>query len=71
MTEEKYIEEKGLENQPKAISLKVIRILENISRTHICKIYCKDGKRGTGFFCNIPIGWENIAALLTNYHVLE
>ena len=71
MTEEKYIEEKGLENQPKTIPLKVIKILENISRTHICKIYCKDGKHGTGFFCNIPIGWENIAALLTNYHVLE
>ena len=72
MTEEKYIESKGLENQPKAIPLKVIKILENISRTHICKIYCKDGKSGTGFFCKIPIGWDSIlTALMTNYHVLE
>ena len=71
MQEEKYIEEKGLENQPTAIPLKVIRTLEDISKTHICKIYCKDGKRGNGFFCNITNDWDVVPALMTNYHVLE
>lgn len=54
------------------MSLRTIIILENLSRTHICKINCNDGGHGTGFFCNIPIGWNNyLRVLITNNHVLN
>ena len=69
---EKYIKEKEVPNQPKAIDTKEMYTLLNLIKTHICKIYCKDGSHGTGFFCYIPIGWGNILpALLTNNHVLK
>ena len=72
MEEEKNIEEKELSNLSKAMSLRTIIILENLSRTHICKIYCNDGSHGTGFFCNIPFGWNNyLRVLMTNNHVLN
>ena len=72
MEEENYIKEKDLVNQPKGISFKEMNILGKLLMTHICKIYCKDGSHGTGFFCNIPFSWGNIlTALLTNNHVLN
>ena len=70
--EENYIREKQLANLPKAISLKLIKNLENISKTHICKIYCNDGSHGSGFFCNIQNNWNNnLKVLITNNHVLN
>ena len=71
MEEENYIKEKELTNQPKAIPLTVIKNLEGISRTHICKITCQDGTHGTGFLCNIS-NWNNtLKVLMTNNHVLN
>ena len=70
--EEDYIKEKELANQPKAIPLEDMITLVDLTKTHICKITCKDGTHGTGFFCYIPIGWGNfLPALLTNNHVLN
>lgn len=38
----------------------------------LCKIHCNDGAHGTGFFCNIPYGWNNtLKVLITNNHVLN
>ena len=72
MTEENYIREKELANQPKAIPTKEMIILLNLIKANICKIYCEDGSHGTGFFCNIPIGWGNyLTTLMTNNHVLN
>ena len=72
MEEEKYIKEKGLSNLPKVILAKQMKILLTLLETNICKIYCNDGSRGTGFFCNIEIGWnKNIKVLMTNNHVLN
>ena len=72
MAEEKYIPEKEIANQPKAIPLQQIMALGSLAKTHICKIYCKDGSHGTGFFCNIPNDWNNtLKVLITNNHVLN
>ena len=47
-------------------------ILFDLIKTHVCKITCKDETHGTGFFCNIPIGWNNnLTVLMTNNHVLN
>ena len=71
MNKEDYIKEKQLANQPTSFDPDEMSILIELVKTHICKIKCKDGN-GTGFFCNIPIGWGNhLAALMTNNHVLN
>ena len=67
-----YIKEKELPNQPRAIPTEELITLVDLIKTNVCKITCKDGTHGTGFFCNIPIGWSNILpALITNNHVLN
>ena len=72
MTDENYIREKELANQPKAIPAEEIAILLELVKTRICKINCKDKCHGTGFFCKIPIGWGNyLTVLMTNNHVLK
>jgi len=72
MEEEKYIKEKELSNLPKSIPAKQMIILLDLLKANICKIYCNDGRRGTGFFCNIEIGWDKIMkVLMTNSHVLN
>ena len=45
--------------------------LGSLLKAYICKIECKDGSHGTGFFCNIPYGWNTIKVLMTNNHVLK
>ena len=49
-----YIPEKDLSNQAKAISFEEMEILCELMKTHICKIECKDGAHGTGFFAIFP-----------------
>ena len=72
MEEEDYIKESDLPFQPKPISLKEMEILGNLAKSHICKIKCKNGSHGTGFFCNIPIGWNDyLKVFMTNNHVLD
>jgi len=72
MEEEKYIKEKELSNLPRSIPAKQMIILLDLLKTNICKIYCNDGNHGTGFFCNIEIGWNNnMKVLMTNNHVLN
>ena len=65
------IKERALTNQAKPISIEEMAQLLNITRTHIIKIYCKNGGKATGFFCNIPIDSNNyLKVLITNNHVL-
>ena len=72
MEKKEYIKEKELANQPKSFDPDEMSVLIELVKTHICKIKCKDGSHGTGFFCNIPIGWGNyLTALMTNNHVLN
>ena len=37
----------------------------------ICKINGKEGKIGTGFFCEIEYENELVPVLITNYHVID
>ena len=67
-----YIKEKDLANQPASFDPDEMITLAEQVKTHICKIKCKDGSHGTGFFCNIPIDWTNyLKVLMTNNHVLN
>ena len=71
MEEVDFIEEKELANIPKAISIDVMKKLGDLARTHICKIN-SNGKKGTGFFLNIPFGFFNtLKALITSNQVLN
>ena len=70
MEEKNYIPEKELNSLPKAINIKVLNILLGVAKTNICKIYCKDGSHGTGFFLNINDWNNNLKVLMTNNHVL-
>ena len=67
---EEYIEEKTLNNMAKGISFDVFEELAQKMKTQICKIKTKEG-HGTGFFCNIPNGWNTLRMLITNNHVLK
>ena len=72
MESENYIPEKALANLPRSIPYEVLKILMPKMETQICKIECTNGGFGTGFFCNIPKGWnETLKALITNSHVLN
>ena len=46
-------------------------ILLDLIKNQVCKITCKDGSHGTGFFCNISNDWNILKVLITNYHVLN
>ena len=72
MKKESYIKEKEIANQPQAIDTEEMSNLLDLMKTHICKIKCKDGSHGTGFFCNILNDWNNIIkVLMTNNHELN
>ena len=69
---ESYVREKELANTPKPMALEELIKLCDL-KTNICKIYCKDGCHGTGFFCKISIDndWNDLRVLMTNNHVLN
>ena len=64
-------QEKLIEDQPIPVSIegtkKILFQMENC----ICKIYLEDGKKGTGFFCKMPIFNNLLPVLITNNHVLN
>ena len=59
------------EKYPKIISLEGTKKILQQMEKGICKIYKKDGEKGTGFFCNIKYENKNISVLMTNYHVID
>ena len=66
-----YIPEKCLKNHVKSITKNVMKLLIEYQEKRICKIYGNDGKKGTGFFCIIPIDdWNELRVLMTNNHIL-
>ena len=72
MESEGYIKEKQISNMPTSVPYEALKILITKLEKNICKIECTNGGFGTGFFCNIPNGWNNtLKALLTNNHVLN
>ena len=62
--------EKFLLNSPLPIPIKGIEIILYQMKKCVCKIYRKDGIKGTGFFCKIPYKNELLPILVTNWHIL-
>ena len=71
--EEVYIKEINLENSPKELSLEQNEFICKQMKNSVCKIKCKKGGTGSGFFCYIPFPDKTslLPVLITNYHVLN
>ena len=65
-------EEVLIEKYPKYIFIEGMNKILYQMKYNICKIYNNDGKKGSGFFCEISCGDNNnIPVLITNYHVID
>ena len=64
---EKEVEEEFInEEYPESITIEGTKnILEQMEKC-ICKIYLKNGKKGTGFFCKINYDNKYIPVMMTN-----
>ena len=69
-----YIKEKSLNNHTKSTNLEGMETITQQMKQSVCKIICKDGNSGTGFFCLFqnPENLNEIhIVLITNNHVLD
>ena len=67
-----YIDEKYLINYPKPIFVKEAEEILKQMKYSVCKISKKDGSKGTGFFCKIPLSSNKyFSILITNNHVIN
>ena len=64
-------QEKLIKVQPTPISIKGIKNILFQMENCICKIYLKNGEKGTGFFCKIPFFNKSLPVLITNNHILS
>ena len=73
MDRKDYIEEKKLKDHPTSLNKKDLKKILKQMEKSICKIKCKDGSFGTGFFCKIPLPDNSnlLPVLITNYHILS
>jgi len=66
------VNEKYLNKYPKSISIEIIEIILKQMRNSICKICLKNGIKGTGFLCKIPLTEKKILkVLITNNHIID
>ena len=67
------IKEKYLETSPIPVSINGTETIINQMKNGICKIYTKNGTKGTGFFCKISNQTKTnyLTVLFTNNHVLN
>ena len=68
---EEVIKEIHNEKYPKIASIENTKMILEQMKKSICKIYKKNGKKGTGFFCKIKYGNKNIKVMITNYHLIN
>ena len=68
-----YKPEGKIENYPKWVSLETIEEIIKQMKTKICKIYLNNEKKGTGFFCKIPLPnkTNKLNVLITNNHIID
>ena len=68
-----YKPEGKLENYPKWVSLETTEEIIKQMKTKICRIYLKNGIKGTGFFCKIslPNKTNKLNVLITNNHIIN
>ena len=71
--EQDYKKEINLENSPKELSLEQNEFICKQMKNSVCKIKCKNGGTGSGFFCYIPFPDKSslLPVLVTNNHVLN
>ena len=55
---------KTLNEHPDSISLRGIEIILEQMKKSACKIYINEVFKGTGFFCKIPLGNNNLLPVL-------
>ncbi len=60
-----------IEKYPRPVSIEGTKKILNQLENNICKIYKKDGGKGTGFFCNISYNNIIIPVMMTNNHVID
>ena len=60
-----------IENYPRPTTIEGMKAITNQMEKCICKIYKKDGKKGTGCFCRISYKNINIPVLMTNNNVID
>ena len=67
-----YIKEKAIKNAPESIDIDFLKTIIEKQKS-ICKIICKNGEKGTGFFCFIPFPdkLSPLPVLMTNNHVIN
>ena len=56
---------------PRPINIENTKKILSQMKNSICKVIRKDGKKGTGFFCNITFNTIIIPVFMTNYHVID
>jgi V8-like Glu-specific endopeptidase len=67
-----YINEKILADYPKPIFIEETEIIAKQMRMSVGKIFKKDGVKGTGFFCKIPVSSDYyLPVFITNNHVID
>ena len=60
-----------IEKYPRPVSIKGTKKILNQLENNICKIYKKDGSKGTGFFCIISYNNIIIPVMMTNNNVID
>ena len=60
-----------LDNFPDSVSMKGTEMILKQMKECICKIYLKNGNKGTGFFCNVKDNNKNILVMITNNHIIN
>ena len=60
-----------IQDQPSPVSIQGLKTILFQLKNCICKIYQKDGGKGTGFFCKILFQNKLLPVLITNNHVLN
>ena len=71
MEEDEIIKELNNKKYPKPMTVEgTKKILEQMEKS-ICKIFKKDGSKGTGFFCKINYENKDIPVMMTNNHVID
>ena len=60
-----------IQDKPSPVSIQGLKTILFQLKNCICKIYQKDGGKGTGFFCKILFQNKLLPVLITNNHVLN
>ena len=67
-----FINEKALKDYPKPIFFKQSETILKQMRNYVFQICQKDGSKGTGFFCRIPISYnKSLPVFITNNHLID